>query len=211
MRVLTHAAFFSRGALVGWIIQPVRLAGFPSRLVLNQVLQRDTIKCLPKLEEVEIMGSFLSSTVDFRSLEPLSVLVLRRFCATVFPLLPGSILVLDFSENPAIRWSFQDLAAPPLPNPESFKADYNPWIRNAHVLAILAPSLGKRSLQSLSLHRCPGVGFDSLEWLITHVENLEELAIGGLTKLTDEILKEAATFKKLRYLGLSHSGISGMD
>ena len=156
------------------------------------------------------MGSFFSSTVDFKSLESLSVLVLYRSRITVFPLLPESIRVLDISENSTIRWSFPDLANSPLPNLESFKVDYNPLIKNAHVLAILAPSLEKRSLRSLSLHMCPNMDFDSLEWLMKHGENLEELSIGGNTTVADVMSKEVAKFQKLRYLGLPYSGISGI-
>ena len=43
-----------------------------------------------------------------------------------------------------------------------------------------------------------------------HGENLKALTIGSNTTVTDEVLKEMAKFKKLRYLGLHFSGISAV-
>ena len=155
------------------------------------------------------MDRFFYPTVDFRPLDSLSVLVLKWSRTMTFPLLPESIRVLDISQHSSIRWSVRCLAASPLPNLESFTADNNPDIKNVHVLAILAPSLEKRSLRSLSLDGCQSMDFNPLEWLMKHGENLESLRIGGNSTVTDEALKEVAGFKKLRYLGLSTCGISG--
>lgn len=95
-----------------------------------------------------------NSTLDFQYLESLSVLVLHSTRIPAFPLLPKSVRVLDISRNRSIQWSLQDILASPLPNLESFKVgdDYN--IDRMHVLAILAPSLEKGSLRSLSLNLC---------------------------------------------------------
>ena len=167
---------------------------------------------LPRLEEVEFANTSLSSTspVDFRSLKSLSVLTFHTTWTPAFPLLPESIRVLDISRNSRIRWSLQDLAASPLPNLESFTADNNPQIENAHVLAILAPSLEKCSLRSLSLCRCLSMDFNSLEWLVKHGENLAELKLAQNSNVTDEALKEVSKLKRLRYLDLSGCGISGL-
>lgn len=152
----------------------------------------------------------MTSTVDFRSLESLSVLALTWSETPTAPLLPETIRVLDISRSRKIRWSLQDLAALHLPNLESFKADDNPLMENAHLSAILAPSLGKRSLRFLSLTHCPKLNFDSLEWLAGHAESLEELAIGWNAGVTDEMSQDVAKFKKLRYLNLRRSNITGI-
>ena len=107
-----------------------------------------------------------------------------------------------------IRWSLQDIANSPLPNLVSFRVTYDPQIENAHVLAILAPSLKKRSLRSLDFSSCSAMDLHSLEWLVTHGNNLEELAIGDNSAVTDEMLIEVTNFKRLRYLDLSKCGIS---
>ena len=52
--------------------------------------------------------------------------------------------------------------------------------------------------------------FNSLEWLVKHGENLERLGIGGNSTVRDEMSKEVAKFKKLRYLGLHYSKISSI-
>ena len=155
------------------------------------------------------MDRLFCSTVDFRPLESLSTLAFVSTLTSAFPLLPQSIRILDISGNCMIRWPLQDLAASPLPNHKSLTAG-NSYIAKVNVLAILEPSLEKRSLRSLSLHRCPRVEFNSLKWLMKHSENLERLAIGGNDTVTDGMLKEVAMFRNLRYLDLSRCGISGI-
>ena len=76
------------------------------------------------------------------------------------------------------------------------------------MLAILEPSLKKRSLRSLRVYGCPRLGFNSPEWLVSHGENLEELEIRYNSTVTNEVLEKVTKFKKLRYLGVSYSGIS---
>lgn len=156
------------------------------------------------------MDRIINSAIDFRSLESLSVLVLKSTQTPSFPPLPKSIRVLDISENQKIQWSLQDLVASTLPNLESFKVDDNPEIENVHVSVILAPSWKNNSLRSLSLKNCPKMDFHSLEWLMRHGESIEELSIGGNSTITDEVLKEVAKLGKLRYLELYHCGISGI-
>lgn len=136
------------------------------------------------------------------------MLTIQQSRISAFPLLPESIRVLDISENFLIQWSFQDLAASPLPNLESFMVDCNPEIKNEHVLAILAPSLGKRSLRTLSFLECPNMDFNSIEWLVKHGESLEMLELGENVTVGDRMSKDVAKFKKLRYLGLSDTSIS---
>lgn len=136
------------------------------------------------------------------------MLALYQTKTPTFPLLLESMRALNISDNPMIRWSVHGVAASPLPNLESLRTDSNPDITNAHVLAILAPSLKKNSLRSLSVDTCPDMDFSSLAWLIKRSENLENLAIGGNGTVTDEVLKEVAGFKKLECLDLTFSGIS---
>ena len=107
-----------------------------------------------------------------------------------------------------LQWSLQEIAASPLPNLETLMVNDSALIEKAHVLEILAPSLVKRSLRSLSLTRCQRVDFQSLEWLAKHGENLEELAIGDNSTVTDEALQVVTKFKKLSYLDLHRSQIS---
>ena len=126
-----------------------------------------------------------------------------------FPPLPESIRVLSLDTNENIKWSMQEIAALPLPNLETLKVGSCPLIQNEHVLAILAPSLEKRSLRSLSLPGCHSLDFHSFDWLLRHGENLEKLVIvANSCAVTDEALKEVMKFKMLRYLDLSGCDIS---
>ena len=66
----------------------------------------------------------------------------------------------------------------------------------------------KNSSRSLDLYSCLGLNFHSLDWLVKHGQNLEELTIRGNKTVTDETLKEVMKFKKLRYLNLWGCSIS---
>ena len=116
------------------------------------------------------------------------------------------MLSLDGNEN--IQWSMQEIAASPLPNLETLKVAWCQQIVNKHVLAILAPSLAKRSLRSLSLVGCQRLDFHSFDWLVKHSANLEKLAIMQSNAVTDKALKEVIKFNKLRYLNLTGCDIS---
>ena len=116
------------------------------------------------------------------------------------------MLSLDANEN--IQWSMQEIAASPLPNLETLKVRSCHQIENKYVLAILAPSLEKRSLRSLSLIGCHSLNFQSFGWLVKHGENLEKLVISQSRAVTDEALKEVMKFKMLRYLNLTGCDIS---
>ena len=160
------------------------------------------------LEEVHLFLSSFKSPLDFKSLESLAVLCLVGSQIKAFPPLPELIRVLSLDSNENIQWSMRENAVSPLPNLETLEVDGCLLIENEHVLAVLAPSLEKRSLQSLSLAGCHSPDFHSFEWLVKHGENLEKLVIADSCAVTDEALKDLMKFKMLRYLDLSGCDIS---